>query len=74
MNWAPDRHDFYFGEAYDAVESAGKEDDAFQMTLNGDENIFALPDLSAGKEYYWRVDAGRGDYVYKGDMWSFVAI
>ena len=69
-----DRHDFYFGEFYDEVEGAGKDDDAFQMTLNGDENIFALPSLSAGKEYYWRVDARRGDYVYKGDVWSFVTV
>ena len=69
-----DRHDFYFGEFYDEVEAAGRDDDAFQMTLNGDENIFALPALSVGKEYYWRVDAGRGDYVYKGDVWSFVTV
>ena len=68
------KHDFYFGEVFDEVESAGKEDDAFQMTLNGDENIFTLPDILAGKEYYWRVDAVRGDFVYKGDMWSFVTV
>ena len=69
-----DRHDFYFGESFDEVESAGKEEDAFQMTFNGDENIFALPDILPGKEYHWRVDAGRGDYVYKGEMWSFITV
>ena len=44
------------------------------MTLSGDENIFALPfSLSADTQYYWRVDAQRGDDVYKGDVWSFTA-
>ena len=91
MNWAPvsserndvicqtgyrgDRHDFYFGEVYDKVESAGREDECYRMTLSGEENIFALPfSLSAGTEYYWRVDSVRGDYVYKGDVWSFSTI
>ena len=70
-----DEHDFYFGEVYDKVESAGKDDECYRATLIGDENIFALPfALSAGTEYFWRVDAVRGDYVYKGDVWSFTAI
>ena len=57
---------------YDLVESAGKEDEYYRMTLSGDENIFALPfSLSAGKEYFWRVDAQRGEDVFKGDIWSF---
>ena len=69
------KHDFYFGEVFDEVESAGKEDESYRMTLSGEKNIFALPfSLSAGTEYYWRVDAVRGDYVYKGDVWSFTTI
>ena len=69
------KHDFYFGEVFDEVESAGKEDESYRMTLSGEKNIFALPfSLSAGTEYYWRVDAVRGDYVYKGDVWSFNTI
>ena len=69
-----ERHDFYFGETFEEVDTAGKENDAFQITLNGDENIFALPTLSPDTEYYWRVDAVRGGYVYKGDVWSFYTI
>ena len=69
-----DQHDFYFGEIYGQVESAGKEDECYRMSLVGDENIFALPfSLVAGTEYFWRVDAQRGDNVYKGDIWSFTA-
>ena len=66
-----DKHDFYFGDNFEDVDMAGKEDDAFQMTLNDNENVFPLPNLLPGKEYYWRVDVGRGDYVFKGDIWSF---
>ena len=70
-----ERHDFYFGESFEEVDSAGREDDAFQMTLYGDENIFALPLLNPGEvNYYWRVDAIRGDYVYKGDVWNFKVV
>ena len=69
-----DQHDFYFGEIYDQVESAGKDDEYYRMTLSGEENIFALPfSLSAGTEYFWRVDAQRGEDVFKGDIWSFTA-
>ena len=69
-----DGHDFYFGETLEEVASAEREDDAFQMTLQGDENIFALPILTSGEVYYWRVDARREGNVYKGDIWSFKAV
>ena len=69
-----DSHEFYFGESFEEVDSAGKGDSAYKMTLSGEDNIFALPTLSAEKEYFWRVDAVRGEFVYKGDIWSFVTI
>ena len=69
-----DKHDFYFGDNFEVVEVAGMDDEAFQMTLDGDENIFALPNLSPETVYYWRVDARRGGYVFKGDVWTFGAI
>ena len=69
-----EQHDFYFGDNFDEVEAAGWDDLAFQMTLNGDENIFSLPNLTPEMVYYWRVDARRGGYVYKGDVWTFGAI
>lgn len=66
-----EEHSFYFGESYEEVDSAVEP----YMTLNGDENVFPMPTaLSPGKIYYWRVDASRGDYVYKGDIWSFETI
>ena len=71
-----EKHDFYFGESFDEVDAAGKDDDAYQMTLHGTNNIFALPSLEPNKVYYWRVDSHTenrrpGDNVYKGDVWSF---
>ena len=66
-----DEHDLYFGDNFDDVDSATKNDAAYQMTLNGNDNIFALPSIESGKEYFWRVDALRGDNAYKGDVWSF---
>merc|ERR1719328_370201 len=61
-----EKHDFYFGDNFDNVNSAGKDDDAYQMTLDGEENIFSLPALTPDTVYYWRVDARRGDEVFKG--------
>ena len=66
-----DRHHFYIGETFEEVDEAGIEDNAFKHTLYGDENIFALPHLEKDVVYYWRIDVQRGDYVYKGDVWSF---
>ena len=34
------------------LDSAGKDDDAFQMTLDGQENIFSLPALFPETIYY----------------------
>ena len=68
-----EKHDMYFGETFEEVDSAVKGDGAYQMTLSGDENIFAIPLLTPGETYYWRVDAIRGEYVYKGDIWNFKA-
>ena len=65
------KHDFYFGDNFDEVHSATKDDDAYRKTLHDNENIFALPSIESGKEYFWRVDAHRGNNAYKGDVWSF---
>jgi hypothetical protein len=69
-----DQHHFYFGETFEEVDMAKKEDDTFKMTLYGDDNIFELPQLEAERVYYWRTDAQKGSYVYKGDVWSFFTI
>lgn len=40
--------------------------------FRGEDNILTLPRLSAGREYYWRVDALMPDgTVITGDIWSF---
>ena len=68
-------HHFYFGENYEKVKMAEKDDDEYQLTLNGDKNMFKLPNLdSFVKTYFWRIDAQKGDYVYKGDVWTIHAI
>ena len=41
-------------------------------TFLGEENVFILPQLTAGATYFWRVDAIMPDKsVVKGDPWSF---
>jgi len=43
-----------------------------QKTFQGEENVFTLPTLAAGKTYFWRVDAVMPEKsVVKGDVWSF---
>jgi hypothetical protein len=43
-----------------------------QKTFQGEENVFTLPTLAAGKTYFWRVDAVMPDgSVVQGDLWSF---
>jgi hypothetical protein len=38
----------------------------------GENNVYSLPKLVAGKQYFWRVDAVMKDMsVVKGDVWSF---
>jgi len=59
-----DEHHFYFGETFQEVDGAGRGNDAFKITLQGDENIFEVPHLQVDKVYYWCADAQRGDYVY----------
>ena len=47
-----EKHDFYFGDSFEEVDAAGKEDDAYQETLHDEKNVFALPSLKPGKEYF----------------------
>ena len=43
-----------------------------QKIFQGEENVFTLPTLAAGKTYFWRVDAVMPEKsVVKGDVWSF---
>jgi Chondroitinase B len=43
-----------------------------QKSFEGEENVFTLPTLAAGKTYFWRVDAVMPEKsVVKGDVWSF---
>ena len=58
----------------DVIYGWPKDDDAYQETLHDDKNVFALPSLKPGTEYFWRVDAKRGGHAYKGDVWSFSTI
>ena len=64
-------------QAYNAIGykifmGENKESLTQMSILLGEKNVFALPKLSNGKTYYWRVDALFGTGVFtKGDVWSF---
>ncbi|CAL4074331.1 unnamed protein product [Meganyctiphanes norvegica] len=64
-------HHFYFGTDYELVSNASLSEEEFQYSLSSDEgNMFILPDLKGNTQYYWRIDAKRGGYLFKGDTWS----
>ena len=58
-------HNLYFGTDKDNLKLKGG--------FLGENNVFKLPKLIAGKKYYWRVDAVMKDIktVIKGEVWSF---
>ena len=63
-------HTLYFSTSKAEVQSASAA--AKQATFQGEQNVFALPKLSRGTTYFWRVDATLPDQsVSKGDVWAF---
>ncbi len=57
---------------YFSASKPGLAKPANAKTFRGEDNVFALPQLAAGREYYWRVDALMPDgTVITGDSWSF---
>ena len=63
-------HTVYFSNSEDEVRQASKQ--AAQKSYPGEENVFALPPLSPGTTYFWRVDAVMPDHsVVRGDVWTF---
>ena len=57
-------HNLYFGADKDNLKLKGGFLD--------ENNVYSLPKLVAGKQYFWRVDAVMKDMsVVKGDIWSF---
>ena len=57
-------HQVYFGTSKENLE--------LKVKLAGEKNVFILPKLSAGMQYWWRADAIMADgTVAKGDIWSF---
>ena len=60
-------HQVYFGINKDKLILKAKTE--------GEANVFILPTLEAGKQYFWRVDAVMADgSVIKGDVWNFTTI
>ena len=58
-------HTVYFSNSPETLGRSGK-------TLHGEDNVFALPVLSKGTVYFWRVDAIMPDQsIVSGDVWSF---
>ncbi|CAL4179484.1 unnamed protein product [Meganyctiphanes norvegica] len=64
-----DVHHFYFGKDEAAIVSANIESEEYQYSVQ-EGNIFLLPELHSNSQYFWRVDAQRGSYVYQGDVWT----
>ena len=68
-----------FGAVSHVVTFATSEDGlnqsaapTIQKTFQGEENVFALPPLTKGQSYFWRVDAVMPDKsVVKGNIWTF---
>ena len=76
LQWRPGdfavSHDVYFGESFDDVNQATPESDVFQGNQTGTE--LALPDLTPGATYYWRVDEvndANAASPWRGTVWSF---
>jgi hypothetical protein len=73
-------HDVYLGEAFDDVNDATRDSEAFRGNQTATMFIagfpgFAYPEgLVPGTTYYWRIDevnAPPDETVYKGNVWSF---
>ena len=68
LSWAPGwgakLHTVYFGETFEAVDTA-------TGGLPQVNRTYTLNTLEMGKTYYWRVDEFDGAATYKGDVWSF---
>ncbi len=79
LSWKPgiyaDKHDVYFGTAFDDVSDATTTVDPAGVYMGRQsEATCALDRLEFGQTYYWRVDevnAPPDSTVYKGDVWSF---
>ena len=75
MSFSADQHHFYFGDTFEDVEAADFDDDEFQLSLIGDDNVFPLPQsLQGEKVYFWRVDAQHGNQIFKGNVWKFFTV
>jgi hypothetical protein len=68
LSWKPGLnsrlHTVYFGDDYDTVANATGGASQGVTTFNPGP-------LELEKTYYWRVDEGEGQNMYKGDVWSF---
>ncbi|MBN2127903.1 MAG: LamG domain-containing protein, partial [Sedimentisphaerales bacterium] len=76
LTWRPGdfavSHDIYFGESFDDVNQATREDDTLRSTQA--EAALAVEGLTPGATYYWRVDEVNDlhpDTPWKGNVWSF---
>ena len=53
------------------MNRAGRNDPEFKLFKLEEHNVFQLPSLEDGLQYFWRVDAVRGGRIFKGDIWMF---
>jgi len=66
---AASSYDVYFGRDYDKVLNADQESSEFKGNIK--ESFFDVTDLSADRQYYWRIDEVDGGRVWPGKVWGF---
>jgi hypothetical protein len=79
LSWKPGtyaaKHDVYFGENFDDVNSASRSDPRGVLVSEGqDPNTYAPTGAELGKTYYWRVDEvddGNPASPWKGAVFTF---
>jgi hypothetical protein len=84
LSWLPGgfavSHDVYFGDNFDDVNDASRDNDpnSVLVSLDQNETIYELPGLlDFAQSYYWRVDEFNDvepNSPWKGNTWSFTVI
>ncbi len=69
-------HDVYFGTDFQAVSSAGRDNDPLGVLVSRNQtaNTYNPGTLNFNTTYYWRVDEVNDvhpDKLWKGNVWSF---
>ena len=57
---------------FEKINKYSKTKIELKLKLTGEKNVFNMPSISSGNQYFWRIDAIMPDgTISKGDVWSF---